>query len=80
MILELLSGLSSFFEEIASKPYFFKMSFMWIFGKYLFNRNFPLTNFMHPEPHNTEPSSAQESNFVEILWKSITEFLILLWS
>lgn len=77
MILELLSGLPSFFEEIASKPYFFKMSFMWIFSEYLFNRNFPLTNFMHSKPNNTEPSSAQESEFVEILGESVPEFLIL---
>ena len=80
MILKLFSWLPTLLKEIWAKPNFLQMSFMWIFGEYLFNRNFLLTTPMNSKPYNTKATPTQKCNSFEFLRKSIPKLLILLWS
>ena len=77
VVLELLSGLASFLEEIGTKPDLLQMSFMRIFCQNLFYCYFSLGRSMDAQPHHTEATSSKKSYPLEILWEPLSEFIEL---
>ena len=78
VVLELLSGLASFLEEIGTKPDLLQMSFMRIFCQNLFYCYLSLGRSMDTQPHHTEATSPEQSYSLEILWKPLPKFVELI--